>query len=88
MKITPHQVITVLRRNATHLDSPEARLVFAVIAQAVADLHVGGQKRAEAAAFISRKQDFDLYCGLIGLDADMAREVICRIGEPVATQAA
>lgn len=66
--------------------SPERRLLWAVLVQAVADLHVrrGLGRRVRtgdpAAWFLARDDDwvfgFEAICGELGLDADAVRRAI------------
>ena len=79
--VTAHQAITVLEHNATYLASPEARLWFAVIGQAVRELCIA--HRANAAWQFIASPGFDGICEQIGLGADMAREVIAKVGAEI-----
>lgn len=79
-KISCRNMSTRLRKHATAIDSPEGRLWFAVINQAIMDL--GAEKQnmllRNARCFIASHR-FGIICDYCGLDPTYAREQIARI---------
>ncbi len=56
-------------------DQGVRRLAAAVLRQAIADLQSPiPEYRRSAAAFIERREDFEFWCALAGLDGDAVRE--------------
>lgn len=65
-------------------DDGVRRLAIAVLQQAVAHLRgpISGYRRS-AAAFMTRREDFEFWCALVGLDGDAVRERLSeRISPP------
>jgi hypothetical protein len=96
-RITASQATLVLSRNATDMDLPEAKLWLAVIDRAAQDIERAMfPPESDDEVFLADIRDhgrtakefvnsgrFDVVCDRIGLGADMAREVIARIGEQI-----
>ena len=58
------------------------RLAAAVLQQAIADLHSPiPEYRRSAVAFVERREDFEFWCALAGLETDAVRE---RLSEQIA----
>lgn len=80
-KATPSQINTVLRRAAPHSATGEAKLILAVIGQAVYDVMCSGctsseriNKQQARSFFTSRRHQ--LFCESVGLDPDWVSEIL------------
>ena len=61
-------------------DMPEARMVIAVIVQAIADCHERDDRdRHDARRFLASRR-LDFWCELLGIEADFVRMVAVRSG--------
>ena len=76
--ITAVMICQILRRNATAVDTPEAKLWLAVLTNAIRERHDPSYRRGCATFFDSAW--FATVCNLVGLDPDYVREMMDEVG--------